>query len=249
MIIKEKCRIEPLERETTLHIYLPDEYEFTTERYPVMIMLDGHNLFYDEDATYGKSWGLKTFLDSFDKKIIIVGIECDNRGRNRLSEYCPYSLDNSFLGPIEGKGEIFFDWVFGPLKDKIDRDYRTWPFREGYGIGGSSMGGLMALYAGIHYNRWVSKCACLSPSFLLCEKQLIDELKQTHINPDTRFYMSFGENEMGKDTEKSTFHLNKMKNALNAKVAQAMIQVIPNGNHNEASWEKENPTYFNYLWK
>lgn len=249
MIIKEKCSIESLNRDTTLHIYLPDEYAFTNERYPVMIMLDGHNLFYDEDATYGKSWGLKTFLDHYDKKMIVVGIECDQRGRNRLSEYCPYTLESSFLGPIEGKGKLFFNWVFGPLKEKIDREYRTWPFREGYGIAGSSMGGLMALYAGIHYNRWVSKCACLSPSFLLCEDLMLQELEQIELNPDTRFYMSFGENEMGKDIQKAEYHLDKMKNALTAKTAQAMTLVVPDGNHNEASWEKENPIYLNYLWK
>ena len=37
----------------------------TQERYPVMYFFDGHNLFYDEDATYGTSWGLKGFLSSF----------------------------------------------------------------------------------------------------------------------------------------------------------------------------------------
>lgn len=51
-----------------LHIYLPDDYYESEERYPVMYMFDGHNLFYDSDATYGKSWGMKDFLDHWDKK-------------------------------------------------------------------------------------------------------------------------------------------------------------------------------------
>ena len=42
-----------------LHLWLPDDYEESNERYPVMYFFDGHNLFYNEDATYGKSWGLK----------------------------------------------------------------------------------------------------------------------------------------------------------------------------------------------
>ncbi|MCB6314258.1 alpha/beta hydrolase-fold protein, partial [Gordonibacter pamelaeae] len=36
-----------------LHIYLPQDYEQGNKRYPVLYMFDGHNLFYDEDATFG----------------------------------------------------------------------------------------------------------------------------------------------------------------------------------------------------
>ena len=45
------------------YIYLPDSYEKdTTKHYPVMYMFDGHNVFFDEDATYGKSWGMYKYL-------------------------------------------------------------------------------------------------------------------------------------------------------------------------------------------
>ena len=72
-----------------LHIYLPDDYNESEERYPVMYMFDGHNLFYNSDATYGKSWGMKEFLDRWGKKIIVVGLECAHTGNDRLREYCP----------------------------------------------------------------------------------------------------------------------------------------------------------------
>lgn len=52
-------------------------------------MLDGHNLFVDQEATYGKSWNLDAFLAGYDKPFIIVGLECDHRGNNRLNEYAP----------------------------------------------------------------------------------------------------------------------------------------------------------------
>ena len=63
-----------------LHIYLPEGYDQSGERYPVMYFFDGHNLFYDSDATYGKSWGLKTFLDGWNKRMIVVGMECSHVG-------------------------------------------------------------------------------------------------------------------------------------------------------------------------
>ncbi|MBQ9166319.1 MAG: hypothetical protein IJX71_05275 [Oscillospiraceae bacterium] len=63
MIVKRDWIYTPNGKNRPLHIYLPDDYDASEERYPVMYFFDGHNLFFDEDATYGKSWGLKTFLD------------------------------------------------------------------------------------------------------------------------------------------------------------------------------------------
>ena len=72
MVEKFDIVITPLGLERTIHVYLPEDYYDSDEQYPVMYMFDGHNLFYDHDATYGKSWGLKEFLDTYDKKLIIV---------------------------------------------------------------------------------------------------------------------------------------------------------------------------------
>ena len=144
-----------------IHLYLPDDYNETDERYPVMYMFDGHNLFYDSDATYGKSWGMKDFLDGWEKKIIVVGLECSHTGNDRLREYCPYHWD-SFVGPIDGTGDDTMQWIVNDVKPFIDADFRTWPHRAATGVGGSSMGGLMALYAAIRYNAVFSKAACVS---------------------------------------------------------------------------------------
>ena len=47
------------------YIYLPDSWEMDPDlRYPVLYMFDGHNVFFDEDATYGKSWGMGEYLDA-----------------------------------------------------------------------------------------------------------------------------------------------------------------------------------------
>mgnify|MGYP000001902938 FL=1 len=97
MVEKFDIVITQLGLERTIHVYLPEDYYDSDEQYPVMYMFDGHNLFYDHDATYGKSWGLKEFLDTYDKKLIIVGIECNHEGQKRLSEYCPYQIESKYL--------------------------------------------------------------------------------------------------------------------------------------------------------
>ena len=51
------------DKERLAYIWLPDDYEANPEkRYPVMYMFDGHNVFFDEDATYGKSWGMAQYI-------------------------------------------------------------------------------------------------------------------------------------------------------------------------------------------
>ena len=62
-----------------LHIYLPEDYEKETRHYPVLYMFDGHNLFYDEDATFGRSWGLKRWLDEHTMPLIVVGVNATTR--------------------------------------------------------------------------------------------------------------------------------------------------------------------------
>ena len=59
-------------------------------------MFDGHNVFFDEDATFGKSWGMKEYLDNHPRDLIVVGIECNDEGWRRLNEYSP--VDFSYEG-------------------------------------------------------------------------------------------------------------------------------------------------------
>ena len=80
------------EEERTYYVYLPDEALDEPEyRYPVLYMFDGHNVFFDEDATYGKSWGMGEYLEATYTPLIVAAVECDHNPPNgRLCEYSPY---------------------------------------------------------------------------------------------------------------------------------------------------------------
>ena len=250
MIIKQPLYFSPAKEDRTIHIYLPDDYGKTDERYPVMYMFDGHNLFYDSDATYGKSWGMKDFLDSWGKKIIIVGLECSHVGNNRLIEFCPYHWD-SFVGPIDGTGDETMRWMVDELKPYIDANFRTWAHREATGIGGSSMGGLMSLYAVIRYNGTYSKAACLSSAISFCGKELRQAIDDCPINPDTKVYLSWGTMESRTARGKAIMAAcNKsMNDRLYAKGAQPYMYRQVRGRHCEADWEKQVPLFMNFLWR
>ena len=112
MIIKRDVLFTPAGSTRCLHIYLPDSYAEGNDLYPVMYFFDGHNLFDNADATYGKSWGLKEFLEGWGKEIIIVGLECSHEGNQRLQEYCPYTFRGKFWGgTLKGTGKETLQWM------------------------------------------------------------------------------------------------------------------------------------------
>lgn len=245
MIIKTPFNY-PLKNENrTLHIYLPDDYYESDEYYPVCYYFDGHNLYNDEDATYGKSWGLRDFLDSYNKKFIVVGMECTHIGKERLDEYCPYDLSESWLGTLKGYGRDTMEWIINDIKPFIDDNYRTMPFRETTMIAGSSMGGLMSLYAAIHHNIYFSKAACLSPSSMICEDILIDEIRNNELSEDTRIYISAGTNELRGHKDYSNI---RIENELRERNLITLRILYEGYGHCEADWEKQNKTYMDFLW-
>ena len=73
--------------ERRAYVYVPDFLEDDPDgRCPVLYMFDGHNVFFDEDATYGKSWGLGNYLDEHETPLIVAAVECDRSPDNgRLS--------------------------------------------------------------------------------------------------------------------------------------------------------------------
>ncbi len=254
MIVKRDFLYPPKNASRPLHIWLPDHYDQSEERYPVLYFFDGHNLFLNEDATYGKSWGMKEFLEGWEKQIIVVGIECGHDGYERLSEYMPYPSEGWF-GQFDPQGQAAMDWIVNEIKPVIDRDYRTIPFRECTAIGGSSMGGIMALYAGVHYNRWFSKAACVSTAMGFCMEPLKYDLANSDISPDSRFYLSWGTREAKKrdfncaDRSSPTYHNHKyVAEVLKQRKAAVMLHCQVGGGHCEADWEKLVPAFMDFLW-
>ncbi len=257
MIIKRDFIYTPKGKNRPLHIWLPDNYYHTEERYPVMYFFDGHNLFSDEDATYGKSWGMKAFLEGWEKDIIVVGIECGHDGYERLSEYLPYPANKtSNFAKFLPMGQATMDWIVEEIKPVIDRDYRTIPFRECTGIGGSSMGGLMAIYGAVHYNTWFSKAACVSSAMGFCMRPLMADMRSNIMSPDTRMFLSWGTHEAWgikdptqEDRSSKTYGWNKkVADQARSSGATAKMFCQIEGHHCEAHWEKQVPDFMNFLW-
>jgi enterochelin esterase-like enzyme len=138
----------------------------------------------------------------------------------------------------------------------IDESYRTIPFRECTAIGGSSMGGLMALYAAVHHNRWFSKAACISSAIGFCMRPLMADMRASSIDPDTRIYLSWGTKEAWglkntdrEDRSSKTYDWNKRVADYAAGCGAAVkMRCQVGGGHCEADWEKLVPEFMHFLW-
>ncbi len=248
MIFKKEVWITPYECQRTLHIYVPDDAIDHEERYPVLYMYDGHNLFDDKEATYGKSWGLKDYLDFHNEKIIVIGMECNHEGNNRLIEYCPYSFVDRQFGSIQGTGKQMMEWVVHELKPLIDQELPTKTDRANTWIAGSSMGGLMSLYTITHHNDTFSKAACLSPFLYPIRNEMKKECER-RLDPDTSIYLSWGSNETR--SKRSMAYMSKtnldMANLLYRQQIQLYLNLVVGGQHCEACWEKEIPVFMQFF--
>ena len=229
------------------YIYLPESYERQKDkRYPVMYMFDGHNVFFDSDATYGKSWGMNKYMQKSKKELIIVAVECNHEGNCRLQEYSPISFDNATLGRIKGKGRSYMNWLIHEFKPFIDANYRTLPDRANTILAGSSMGGLMAVYGCCSFNHVFQRAACLSPSLWVDSGKLIELVARSHVKKDTCIYMDYGSEEMFNHAANSEA-LMAMSHLLPSKRVNLTVRVVPGGNHSEASWEKQIPIFMECL--
>ena len=230
------------------YLYLPTMYrEQPRRRFPVLYMFDGHNVFFDSHATHGKSWGLAEYLDFFDVPLIVAAVECNHHPDNgRLSEYSPYDFFDPEFGAVTGRGDITMNWLINTFKTAIDRRSRTIPWRESTFIAGSSMGGLMSLYAVMKHNDIFSRAAALSPHVWAGRKQLLELAHTAPLSSDTVVYMDWGSEEFG-DNRQMAKDLRVMADALFDRGVYLTTRVVPGGEHSEASWEMQAPFFMNTL--
>ncbi len=230
------------------YVYLPTMYRTQPRRrFPVLYMFDGHNVFFDDDATYGKSWGLAEYLDFVDAPIIVAAVECNHHpDGGRLSEYSPFDFEYKSMGKVNGRGHLTMNWFTKAFKPYIDKRFRTIKNREHTFIAGSSMGGLMTMYAVTKYNHIFSRGAALSPSVWVDPSRLVKMIEESDIQPETVLYMDYGSKELV-NHQGQAFYLRQVADAFFDKGVYLNARIVPGGNHSEASWEQQIPFFMDTL--
>ncbi len=215
-------------------VYLPLAYADTNRRFPVLYMHDAQNLFDATTAAFGTEWRVDETLASLeqagDSGIIVVGID---NGPNRLGEYSPW-VNAQYGG---GDGEAYVDFIAQTLKPHIDSVFRTRPARRFNGIAGSSMGGLISLYAAMRYPAVFSRAGVLSPSLWFSDSVYRYVSTATYL-PDSRVYLLAGGQEPA-SVANNNRRMNDSLLAIGYPAADLWNRVVSDGAHSEWFWGRE----------
>jgi predicted alpha/beta superfamily hydrolase len=197
---RHSVRSELLGGERELVVFVPPGYDDEQQRrYPVLYMHDGQNLF-DPETAYvpGKHWRLgetaNERIENGDvQPMIIVGVY--HAGEKRINEYTPTRDAKNKAG---GKAEIYLDALVNEFKAFIDEHYRTLTGPQNTGVGGSSLGGLIALYAGLQRPDVFGKVAAMSPSVWWDRRYVVRMMKQMLLKPRLSVWLDIGTEEGAK---------------------------------------------------
>ncbi|MEM9929944.1 MAG: alpha/beta hydrolase-fold protein [Bacteroidota bacterium] len=243
VVINEAFEIPEAIRTRRVAALLPHNYYETDRRYPVLYLQDGQNL-YDDHAPYG-SWGVDKQLASMSGRgqgdFIVVAI--DHADDQRISEFTP-----SFKTELgRGDGQEYCRFLAKTLKPYIDGHFRTLPQARHTGIGGSSLGGLISIYAGMLYPETYDRLMVFSPS-LWVTPNLPHQLKEFTWRFRGKIYLYGGE------AESSTMvpNMHRLQEGIESQAAPGQVEfrleVDPHGQHNEARWGKEFPKAIEWLF-
>lgn len=167
-------------------VWLPPGYDSArADAYPVIYMNDGQNLFIPELAYTGITWEVASTLtrlieEKLIEPVIVVGIWNTNL---RFQEYMPQDEAIAYPKPVLNKmkkerispmGDYYTDFIVQELKPFIDEKFNTNPAREKTSIIGSSMGGLISLYALTRYPDVFGGAGCISTHWPLYGKNNSD---------------------------------------------------------------------------
>lgn len=232
--------IPELQRSRRIWIYLPPGYSTSKNKYPVLYMHDGQNLF-DNFTSYAGEWGVDEYLDSIfksgQKEVIVVGV--DNGLSKRMNEYNPWEFQN--FG--KGEGDQYVDFMVKDLKPFIDKHYRTLKNKQNTYIAGSSMGGLISLYAVLKYPGVFGGAGIFSPAFWTAsgiDSAVIENAKRTN----SRLFFYAG----GKEGDSMIPDMKRIEKEIKSHSVSPLKEIIdPDAHHNEAAWRKYFPAFYEWV--
>jgi predicted alpha/beta superfamily hydrolase len=186
-------------------VYLPKGYRRSrTQRYPVLYLHDGQNVFDAATSFAGVEWGAdetaqRLTVAKLIEPIIIVAVA--NTGEDRIHEYAPTAASIDPLQRMKSKGSlrIYGRFLLEELKPFIDRKYRTKREAEFTGLGGSSLGGLATLVLGLWFPNYFTRLAVMSPSVWWddCAVYKIVEAIDETAKPPLKIWLDTGTREEG----------------------------------------------------
>jgi predicted alpha/beta superfamily hydrolase len=239
-----------------LRVWLPPGYDDAGNegrRYPVLYLNDGQNLFEAATSFTGIEWQVDETAERLIREgavapMIIVGM--DNATKDRIREYMPYRSMHPVMLRVQGR--YYPDFLMKEVMPFVERNYRVTTGPENTGLGGSSLGGLIALYTVMARPGVIGRLLLESPSLWASGRQVVRESRSVRIWPE-RIFLATGTAEAG-SAERSRTVVDDVRE-LAAIMRRAVLSerrlrlVIKDGaGHNETAWTERFPEALQFLF-
>jgi len=239
-----------LSRSREIAVYVPPSFasaEGAGRKYPVIYFHDGQNMF-DDKTSYVGEWRADETLQKLAREgrdVIAVGIP--NAGEDRMDEYSPWSGKSGFRRRrVVGTGAAYLEWLLDEVKPLVDRSFPTRMDREGTGTMGSSLGGLISLFAAAKYPDVFGFIGAMSPSVRWHDYKIVD-LFEDWSGPRPRIHLDMG----GREFRGLYADARRMRDALitSGWTLGTDLQYVEDryGRHHEESWARRLPDALRFL--
>jgi predicted alpha/beta superfamily hydrolase len=239
-----------------LRVWLPPEYDAERNRarfYPVFYLNDGQNLFDKATAFGGVEWEVDETADRLIRQeeippLIIVGI--DNAQRERIREYLPYRAVNPpVLRPM---GKRYPDFLINEVMPFLFQRYRIARGTENTGLGGSSLGAIISLYAALDRPGIFGKLLLESPSLFVSNRRMLRNSRAFRQWP-RKIFLGMGTHEDGRpnqdrDVVEDVIELQHILRRAGLAEDRLRVTIAEGATHNEAEWAKRFPEALGFLF-
>jgi predicted alpha/beta superfamily hydrolase len=236
-----------------VRVWLPPDYEgWGATRYPVLYLNDGQNLFDPATAFAGVHWQVgetaaRLIAEQKIRPLIIVGI--DNT-KNRACEYIPYKSKDPRV--LNAKGKCYPDFLQREVMPLIEERYSVLKGPENTGLGGSSLGGLIALYTQLAAPGVFGRLLIESPSLFVANRKILEESRRFRSWP-ARTYLGMGTREVGhaEKDERIVGDVRELETILREAgldEQRLKVRIEEGGSHSETAWAARFPEALEFLY-
>ncbi len=205
-------------------VYLPPGYDDGEQRYPVLYMHDGRNVF--DASEVGAEWRMDEHAEALIPAgevvpMIIVGI---GNTPDRTQEYTPGA-----------SGDNYARLIVEHIKPMIDAEYRTLQAARHTALGGSSLGGLISLHLGLRHPETFGTLLVVSPSIWWDDRSVLKQVEALAQPTGQRIWLDMGGREGGRSVPNAR-RLNALLQREGWSSADLRYTEVPEADHSERSW-------------
>ncbi len=229
----------------TVTVWTPPQYSQEEQRFPVLYLHDGGNVFDCATAFAGVEWQCDEAAQSLaEQGLPCLMVAVTVRGAHRENDYVPFDMAGN---DAPSSAEGYQTFLAETLKPLIDLRFRTLPDARHTAQAGSSYGGVASLYGGLSRPQVWGTMGAFSPSLELQDKALF-AWSTEHPAPATRLYLDMGTLE-GDCLEEAALHVYRTRRyavQMRVAVGEVRLAIGEDHRHDEAAWAARFPGFLRW---